>query len=183
MLLTFELVLVLLLVLGIGVWGLVSGVRMSRRQRRAVVNPQVVSALAQPYRELMGEAVAIYRDVEKQSAQAPKTLQRELHEMSLRVQRLVARALPRAQHGTSLAAFLLKLDKAEPQYVQTQAAANEVQQELRQFVDTLKTLRGKVYQVLTDASRLSADQQLSRDLEDALFEINALEEAFAETEL
>ena len=78
MVLTVEFVLILLAVFGLGVvWGVVSGVRQSRRTAKSPVTPQVLSALAQPYRRLMGEAVAIQKDVAKQAAGAPDALQRE----------------------------------------------------------------------------------------------------------
>ena len=176
-----ALTLLLLLVLGLGVWGVVSGVRSSRARTLPPLTPPMLSALAQPYRGLMGEALAVYNDVAAQAAGAPKALSRELGEVAVRVHSLVARALPRARHGTALETYLLKLDPSEPQYAQTKQAAAEVESELRNFVQTLRTLRGKVYAVLTDASRLEADPRLDRDLEDALIEIGALEEAFAET--
>ena len=180
MALTLELVLVLLLVLGLGVWGIVSGVRLSRRQSKTTVSAQALGALAQPYRQLMGEAVAIAQDVHRQADSAPAALQRELGDLAQRVDLLVERALPRARHGTSLAAYLLELSPREAQHAQTLAAANKVEAELSEFVGTLKTLRGKVYQVLTDATRLSTDTYLAKDLDDALIEVAALEEAFAE---
>ncbi len=181
MALSVELALLLLLVLGLGVWGIVSGVRSSRSKASAPVTPPMLSALAQPYRSLMGEALAVYNDVAAQAAGAPKALSRELNEVADRVRTLVTRALPRARHGTALAGYLLKLEPADPQYANTKRAAEEVESELQSFVATLKTLRGKVYAVLTDASRLEADPRLERDLDDALIEISALEEAFAET--
>ena len=179
--LTFGLALLLLLVLGLGVWGVVSGVRSSRARTAPPLTPPMLSALAQPYRGLMGEALSVYDDVAAQAAGAPKALSRELNDVAVRVRLLVARALPRARHGTVLESYLLKLDPSEPQYAQTKRAAAEVEDELRGFVETLRTLRGKVYAVLTDAARLEADPRLDRDLEDALIEISALEEAFAET--
>ncbi len=179
--LALEFTLLLLLVLALGAWGIVSGVRSSRRQVGPPLTPPMLSALAQPYRGLMGEALSVYDDVAAQAAGAPKALSRELNDVALRVRLLVARALPRARHGTALEGYLLKLDPSDPQYANTKRAAAEVEEELRGFVETLRTLRGKVYAVLTDASRLEADPRLERDLEDALIEISALEEAFAET--
>ena len=183
MVLTVELVLILLAVLGLGVWGVVSGVRQSRRTAKSPVSPQVLSALAQPYRRLLGEAVAVQKDVAKQAANAPDALKRELSDLAARISLLVERALPRAQHGTHLVAYLLELTPDEPQHAQTKAAAATVEQELTAFVADLKTLRGKVYQVLTDATRLNTDSYLARDLDDALLEVTALEEAFGEVGL
>ena len=183
MVLTVELILILLAVLGLGVWGIVSGVRQSRRAAKSTLSPQALSALAQPYRRLLGEAVAIQQDVAKQASSAPDALKRELSDFAQRIALLVERALPRAQHGTHLVAYLLELTPDEPQHAQTKQAAKTVEQELTEFVENLKVLRGKVYQVLTDATRLSTDSYLARDLDDALLEVTALEEAFGEVGL
>ena len=142
--------------------------------------PQTLSALAQPYKRYMGEAVAIHKDVIAQAEAAPDALKYELTGLAGRVGQLIERALPRAKHGTNLVAYLLELSPTEPQYEQTKQAASRVETELGQFVEHLKTLRGKVYQVLTDATTLSEDTYLERDLQDALIEIEALEEAFGD---
>lgn len=180
MILTLELSLILLGVLGLGVWAVVTGIRQSRQTPRTLVSPQVLSALAQPYKRYMGEAVAIHKDVTAQARHAPDALQYELKSLAERIGHLIERALPRAQHGTNLVAYLLELSPTEPQYEQTKQAATRVDTELNQFVEHLKTLRGKVYQVLTDATTLSEDSYLERDLQDALIEVEALEEAFSD---
>jgi len=177
---TLELSLILLGVLGLGVWAIVTGIRQSRKTPRIPVSPQTLSALAQPYKRYMGEAVAIHKDVVAQAESAPDALKRELTNLSVRVEQLIERALPRAKHGTNLTAYLLELSPAEPQYEQTKQAATKVDAELNDFVTHLKTLRGKVYQVLTDATTLSEDSYLERDLQDALIEVEALEEAFSD---
>lgn len=181
MIVTLELTLVLLVVLGLGVWGVVTGIAQSRRQPRQVVTAQQLSSLAQPFRSLLGEAVAVQKDVASQAQHAPKNLKRELERLSLRVERLVLRALPRARHGTNLSTYLLELSPTETQYTQTQASITQVTHELEAFVQSLRTLQGKVYQVLTDAASLEKDSYLAKDLDDALIEISALEEAFAST--
>jgi len=177
----FELALILLAILGLGVWGIISGIRLSRRQpAKAPVSPQALSSLAQPFRRLLGEAVEIEREVVRRTASAPKPVQRSLSDLALRLRRLVERALPRARHGTELAGYLLRLDPGEPQYQQTEQTIKEIERELTEFVAVLKKLRGKVYQILTDASNLGLEQGLKRDLDDAVMEVTALEEAFAE---
>lgn len=177
----FELGLLLLAILGLGVWGIISGIRLSRRQpAKAPVSAQALSSLAQPFRRLLGEAVEIERDVTRRAASAPKPVQRSLTDLALRLRRLVERALPRARHGTELAGYLLRLDQGEPQYQQTEQTLKEIERELSEFVAVLKGLRGKVYQVLTDVSSLGLEQGLKRDLDDAVLEVAALEEAFAE---
>lgn len=115
-----------------------------------------------PYRRLLGEAVEIERDVTERAASAPKQVQRRLSDLAPRIRRLVERALPRARHGTDLTGYLLRLDKDEPQYQQTAQAIKDIERELTEFVAVLKGLRGKVYNILADASRLSLDQGLER---------------------
>lgn len=183
MILTLEIALGLSLLLGLGVWGIVSGIRQSRRQPKVLLSPQQLSRLAQPYRGYMGEAVAIYRDVSSQARTAPKALQDELQRMANRLEQLISRAMPRAEHGTNLAAYLVELRPEEAQFEPTQKAAKDVADELADFVGHLKTLRGKVYQVLTDATNLSKDHYLEKDLEDALIEMEALETAFGDLKL
>lgn len=180
MLLTLEIGLALVLLVGLGVWGVVSGVRASREERRQAVPPQELGALAQPYRGLLGEAVAIQRDIADQAAEAPAPLRPELIQLSQRVEVLVGRALPRARHGTRLAGYLLRLEPGDAQRPETERAAGEVLGDLERFLETLKLIRGKVYQVLTDATALHEDRQLRRDLDDALIDVASLEEAFGE---
>lgn len=180
---TFQLSLILLALLALGGWALVASIRLSSKQTRALISPQELSRLAQPYKTHLGEAVTIYQDVRAQASEAPKALQPELLRLAERLEELIKRALPRAEHGTSLAAYLLELNPAEPQHANTKAAAERVDSELSAFVDDLKTLRGKVYQVLTDANDLGKDSRLARDLEDALIEVEALETAFSDFSL
>jgi hypothetical protein len=146
------------------------------------VTPQQLSALAQPYRSYLGEAVQIHQEVAARSKTAPPALQQEVTELAFRLEMLVKRALPRAEHGTKLSEFLLELTPSEAQYAQTQTEAGKVQEELEHLVDTLKTLRGSLYQVLTDATNLGKDTSLATDLHDALLEVEGLEAAFKETD-
>lgn len=179
-----EALLTLLLVLGIfglGV-GLVIVVRRDREKSRPGITPQSLGALAQPYRTLLGEAVAVQKEVEKQAAAAPDALRNELERLANEIGFLVARAYPRARQGTELSSYLLKLEAGSDEYTRTLHTAEALESELHRFVTTLKTLRDKVYRVLTEASKLGADPRLERDLQDALFEVSALEEAFAELE-
>ena len=115
-------------------------------------------------------------------ATRPSHCKSELFDLAQRIELLIRRALPRAKHGTQLQGYLLELRPDEPQYAQTKASAAVVSEELGRFVSTLKTLRGKVYQVLTNATELSKDSQLARDLDDALLDIEALETAFGDLE-
>lgn len=175
----FLLIILLLLLIGVGV---VSLRRVARPQVavQAAVTPQHLARLAQPYRGLIGEAVSVVREVKAQAQKAPSALQQEFLTLAMRLDFLVRRALPRAEHGTELAAHLLTLSPDDAQYTKIREAAQEVEEELTQLVATFKTLRGKVYQILTDAGSLSKDNRLERDLDDALLDVTALEEVFSE---
>jgi hypothetical protein len=175
----FLLVVLLLVLMGAGI---VTLRRAHRAQRRAqaAVTPQQLAKLAQPYRSLLGEAVAVVAEVRAQAHKAPSVLQQEFLTLAARLDFLVRRALPRAEHGSELAAQLLKLSLDDAQYAKTSEAARAVEAELAELVATFKTLRGKVYQIVTDAGSLTRDSRLGRDLEDTLLEVSALEEAFSE---
>lgn len=181
MLLTVELAIVLLGLLGLGLWGVVTGVRAAARTRRRSLEPQQLSALTPPFRELMGRAMEIEHDVAGQVRYAPAPLRRDLEELAGRVSGLVGRALPRARQGTRLAGYLLRLEPGDPQHPATTEALGRVEEELRGFLGALEEIRGKVYQVVTDATALAADPTLREELEDARGDIGALEEAFRET--
>lgn len=171
-------VLLLLTLIGLGLWSVVSGLRLNQASPKAPVSPQELGALAQPYRRLLGEAVATEQDVQRQIETAPRAFRRSLQDIGARMHSMTRRALPRAQHGTRLTSYLLRLEPGEAQYRETKRAAQQVEDELEEFVATLNTLRAKVYQVLTDASRLALDDPLSDDLSDAMIEAEALVEAF-----
>jgi hypothetical protein len=181
-----ELLLAVVLgVLALGLWFALRGRDAAPRSAggAAPVTPQQLAPLAQPYRGYLGEAVAIQREVRGHAERAPRALQYELGVLAWRVEQLVARALPRAQHGTELAAFLLRLAPDDPQRPATLRAAEQLEAELALFTARLKELRGKVYQVITDAEALAADTLISQELDDALLEVSALEAAFSEVRL
>ena len=144
------------------------------------VTPQDLSRLAQPYRELLGRAVAVHQEVSAQAKIAQPALQQEFTELAFRLEMLVKRALPRAQLGTQLASQLLQLKPTEAQYAATQSSAKKIEEELSLLNQTLNSLKGKVYQVISDSANLTQDTYLSKDLDDALIEVSALEEAFKE---
>jgi hypothetical protein len=171
-------------------YGVYVGIRRSRQSAQGSeakrldleqqVRPQDLSGLAQPYRTLMGEAVQIQRDVAERAANAPRAMQTDLTLLAHRIGMLVTRAMPRARHGTELREYLLELTPSEPQYAKTQAEARAVEEELQHFLDTLKTLRGSLYSALSGASNLTKDTYLTKDLQDALLEVEGLEAAFRE---
>ncbi|UCH27431.1 MAG: hypothetical protein JSV66_07285 [Trueperaceae bacterium] len=183
MLLTLELALLLLALLGLGVWGIFSGVRANRRRGSSAITAKQLSGLAQPYRNLMGEILQAHNDVLRQLKSAPPTLRRDLESLSRRVDQLIRRALPRAEQGTKLTSFLLDLSPDEAEYASMRRAAGQIEVELEQFLTMMKAIRGKVYQILTDAASLTQDTYLKRDLEDALIDVAALEEAFSATKV
>ncbi len=167
------------------------GVRRSRGQGSQAkssdleqhVTPQDLSSLAQPYRTYLGEAVQIHREVAERAAKAPSAMQTDLVLLAHRVGMLVTRAMPRARHGTELSEYLLELAPSEPQYAQTQAEAKKVEEELKYFLGTLKNLRGSLYSALTGASNLTKDTYLTKDVQDALLEVEGLEAAFREIDV
>jgi hypothetical protein len=176
-----ELGLILLLLLIVA--SIVFAVRRSAKTRSKpsdAVTPQELSRLAQPYKQLLGQAVTIHQEVATQAKLAQPALQQEFKELAFRLEMLVKRALPRAQLGTQFASQLLSLKSTEPQYAQTQASAKKIEDELHHLLEVMSTLKGKVYQVIADSAELSKDSYLNKDLEDALIEVGALEEAFKE---
>lgn len=186
-----TLVMIVLLIVAVTLYGVFVGVRRSRGQNteetKALaleqhVTPQDLSSLAQPYRTYMGEAVQIHREVAERAAKAPTAMQTDLTLLAHRVGMLVTRAMPRARHGTELSEYLLELSPEEPQYAQTQAEARKVEDELNHFLGSLKTLRGSLYSALTGASNLTKDTYLTKDLQDALLEVEGLEAAFREVD-
>jgi hypothetical protein len=185
------LIILLLLLVAATFYGVFVGIRRSRHQNaqssktktldlEQLVTPQDLSSLAQPYRSLMGEAVQLHRDVTERAKTAPLAMQTELTLLAYRVGMLVTRAMPRARHGTELSEYLLQLRPEEPQYAQTQTEAAEIEEELNHFLDTLKTLRGSLYAALMGASNLTKDTYLTKDVQDALLEVEGLEAAFRE---
>lgn len=170
--------LVLIVLLGLGLWAVISGLRSVQRERVAGITPQELGRLAQPFRRYLAEAASLQRDVASQVQLAPKPLRRELHEIAQRIARLIGRAYPRALQGTRLLNQRNSLESDDPTRERLDEAIASVEAELEAFLETLKVLRGKVYRVMADATALDQDGQLSRDLEDALLEVDALEEVF-----
>jgi hypothetical protein len=176
----FALILFLLLIMA----SVLIAIRRSGKTKANVlsaVTPQELSRLAQPYKNLLGQAVAVHQEVANQATLAQPALQQEFKQLAFRLEMLVKRALPRAVLGTQLSSQLLKMQPSEAQYVQTQASAKKIEEELKHLLGTLSTLKGKVYQVIADSAELTKDTYLSQDLEDALIEVGALEEAFKES--
>jgi septal ring factor EnvC (AmiA/AmiB activator) len=175
----FGLILLLLLLIA----SVAIAVRRSAKNRAKpldAVTPQELGRLAQPYRGLLGQAVAVHQEVAAQARIAQPALQQEFTELAFRLEMLVKRALPRAQLGTQLASQLLQLKPTEAQYAATQSSAKKIEEELAVLNQTLNSLKGKVYQVISDSANLTQDTYLSKDLDDALLEVSALEEAFKE---
>lgn len=147
----------------------------------AAIPAQQLSALAQPYRNLLGEAVAIQQEVVLRSRIAPPSLRLELAELAQRMNRLVLQALPLAEHGTQLSEYLLRLSEGDAERAATLQEAAELEGKLSGFLQQLKRIRGKVYAILSSAANLRADQQLEKDLADALADVADLDAALSET--
>jgi hypothetical protein len=165
-------------------WWLLSGRDASMTRPLAppaAVPPQKLSALAQPYRSLLGEAVAVQQEVVLRSRTAPASLQLELTELSERMNRLVLSALPLAEHGTQLSEYLLRLGEDDPEFSATTQEATKLEGKLRDFLEHLKRIRGKVYTILSSAANLRADPRLETELGDALADVADLDEALGET--
>ena len=174
--------LLMLVLLGLGLWAVLSGLSAVRREREAGVTPQEVAKLAQPFRRTIAEAAALQREVAAEVSEAPRPLRRELEEIAKRISRLIAKAYPRALHGTRLLNQKNALEADDPVRQRLDEAIADVEAELVTFLETLKVLRGKVYRVLADAAALDREDQLARELEDAMLEVAALEEVFGRGE-
>lgn len=170
--------LLMVLLLGLGLWAVLSGLSAVRRERDAGVTPQEVTKLAQPFRRTIAEAAALQREVAAEVTEAPRPLRREFEEIAKRISRLITKAYPRALQGTRLLNQKNALEADDPVRERLEEAIADVEAELLAFLDTLKVLRGKVYRVLADAAALDREGQLERDLEDAMLEVTALEEVF-----
>ena len=154
--------------------------RSRYEQDRPPVTAQELSPLAQPYKNLLGEAVSIQQEVADRAGSAPAILKYEIEGMSHRMFQLVQRALPRARHGTDLTDFLLRLTPEDPEYGANRREAGEIETELQNFVEQMRRVRGKVYGILSNAQSLHADRRLQTDLDDALADVQSLEEAMSE---
>lgn len=180
MILTIELALIFLAILLLGFWGIVSGVLQARNKKlEDPVSPQELSRLAQPYRELIGEAVAIYKDLARQAEIASRSLKPELQGFVLRMALLLKLAYPKAEHGTKLKAYALQLSADSDQQASLNRSAQEVEEDLKEFLSQFKTLRSKLYQVLSEASQLASDLPLKQDLDETFVELSELEARFA----
>ena len=149
-------------------------------QQLPPVAAQELSALAQPYKSLLGEAVTIQQEVAQRAEAAPPVLKREIADISQRMHQLVQRALPRARHGTQLTEFVLRLTPDDPEYDANRSEAAQIGSEMESFVEQLRRLRGKVYGSLSNAASLHADRRLQTDVDDALIDMQTLEEAMSE---
>ena len=179
-------VLIVLVAAGVGAiyWLLNKSKAESEKSRfereRPPVEAQELSPLAQPYKNLLGEAVTIQQEIAQRAESAPSVLKSEIQGMSHRMFQLVQRALPRARHGTDLTDFLLRLTPEDPEYAANRQEAGQIETELQEFVEQLRRVRGKVYGILSNAQSLYADRRLQTDLDDALADVQSLEEAMSE---
>lgn len=167
---------------GLGTWAIMSGVRSSREAaaQQSRLSAQHLSGLAEPYRGIMYEALTCLKDIRKQSENASPALKRRLQDIAMRVEDSLERALPRAQHGSRLQGYFVRMARqASAAQPELQQQAQDIETELRELLTQLMTLRDKSYQVLGQAAKLDFDQVSQRELQDALFELDALEETYA----
>jgi hypothetical protein len=173
--------------IGLGSWAIMSGIRSSRKAaaQQSRLSAQHLTGLAEPYRGIMYEALSCLKDIRKQSENTSPALRRRLQDIAVRIEDSLERALPRAQHGSRLQGYFVRLErqssanKNADQQPELQQQAQEIERELRDLLAQLMTLRNKSYQVLGQAAKLDFDQVSSRELQDALFELDALEETYA----
>lgn len=181
MILTIQLSLALLVVAVLGVWGIVSGLRQSRSVKlESPISPQQLSSLAQPFRQLMGEAVTVHKDMITKIEQAPKLIEEQLKDISLRMTLLLKLAYPRAQHGSQMLAYLQDLNHDDAEAKTIKASADNAEAELRNFLTELKTLKSKVYSLLSNASEVTSRLPLEQDLQETFAEVEQLERVFEE---
>ncbi len=182
--------LLLIGLISLGVWAIGSGLKRSREtaMTRSKLSAQVLSALADPYRSILYEALGCLNDIRSQLGNAPPSLRRNLADMAARVEVILERALPRARHGSQLIAYLQQIDRQEGAVssatddqttANLQRQANDIETELRDLLTQLVTLRHKSYQVLGDAARIDVGVSNARDLQDVMFELDALEDVYA----
>ncbi len=181
MILTIQLVLILFVVAALGVWGIVSGLRQSRNIKlESPISPQELSSLAQPFRQLMGEAVTVHKDMIANIEQAPKLIEEQLKDVSLRMTLLLKLAYPRAQHGSQMLAYLQDLNAQDAEAKSIKESADNAETELRKFLAELKTLKSKVYTLLSNASEVTSRLPLEQDLKETFAEVEQLEKVFEE---
>ncbi len=181
MILTTQLVFILLAVTALGVWGIVSGLRQSRNTKlESPISPQELSSLAQPFRQLMGEAVTVHKDMIAKIEQAPKVIEENLKDIALRMTLLLKLAYPRAQHGSQMLAYLQDLNSEDAEAKSIKESADNAETELRDFLSELKTLKNKVYTLLSNASEVTSRLPLEQDLKETFAEVENLEKIFEE---
>jgi chromosome segregation ATPase len=159
-----------------------SGIRSSREAaaQQSRLSAQHLSGLAEPYRGIMYEALTCLKDIRKQSNNASPALKKRLQDIATRVEDSLERALPRAQHGSRLQGHFARMERqAAAAQPELQQQAQDIETELRELLTQLMTLRTKSYQVLGQAAKLDFDHVSQRELQDALFELDALEETYA----
>ncbi|MEM7735089.1 MAG: hypothetical protein AAF267_04800 [Deinococcota bacterium] len=182
--------LLLIGLISLGVWAIGSGLKRSREAAagKSKLSAQALSALAEPYRGIMYEALSCLHDIHSQLDNVSPSLRRNLADMAIRVEGILERALPRARHGSQLVAYLQRLSRnqnASSNITDDEAKAklrqqaNDIETELRDLLAQLVTLRHKSYQVLGDAARIDIGASNARELQDVMFELDALEDVYA----
>lgn len=152
--------------------------------KKALVSPQVIATLSQPYRGMLAEAVTTHRDIQKATTEAPKAIQSSLLELEESSEHVLQSALLKAKHASRVMADLSKLDEQDANYAPMQLSQQASEKELQVMIDDYKQMRSRVYGITQRASEMQLEYSgtSNKGLSDSLLELEALEQAMKELE-
>lgn len=178
----------LVFVLSLGlVYGLIQAIRITSKNAEditpgvgygEVISPQKLAAIAEPYRQYLGQMIAIKDDINNSLKYAPEALQHSLGDIDREVQEMIASVLPQAEQATQLEAQLLRVGNTM-QREEGQFRLERIDTEMQDFVERLGALRTRVWRLLDEAKMLSPENAAQK-LDEKLWELEALEQAFDE---
>jgi len=156
----------------------------SGNPKKALVSPQVIATLSQPYRGMMAEAVTTHRDIQKATKDAPKAIQSSLLELEEGSEHVLETAFLKAKHASRVMLDLSKLDKQDPNYEGMQLSQKSSEIELQGLIDDYKQMRSRVYGITQRASEMQLEYSgtSNKDLSESLLELESLEQAMKELE-
>lgn len=143
-----------------------------------VISPQKLAAIAEPYRQYLGQMIAIKDDIHNSLKYAPEALQHGLGDIDHEVQEMITSVVPQAEQATQLEAQLLRVDNAM-QREEWQFRLGQIDKEMQDFVEGLGAVRTRVWRLLDEAKTLSPESTAQK-LDEKLWELEALEQAFQE---
>ena len=151
---------------------------------KALVSPQVIATLSQPYRGMMAEAVTTHRDIQKATQDAPKAIQSSLFELEEGSEHVLQKALLKAKHASRVMLDLSKLDEHDPNFEGMQLSQKASEMELQTLIDDYKQMRSRVYGITQKASEMQLEYNGTSDkgLSESLLELESLEQAMKELE-